>query len=91
MIHTTNFFTKGGVSLYKLPSAPTNKERRIAEGVEGYYGWGGYGGSQIQWHPEEKIGFGYIPSYLFWIDITNDRARMLQKEVLQCVRNLKDA
>ena len=27
---------------------------------EGYYGWFGYGGSIMQWHPELKIGFAFV-------------------------------
>ena len=27
---------------------------------EGYFGWFGYGGSIMQWHPELKIGFAFV-------------------------------
>ena len=58
-------------------------------GIEGYYGWGGYGGSQMQWHVEEKIAFAYIPNFLFWVDISNEKGRRLQREVLKCVKMMK--
>ena len=31
---------------------------------EGYFGWFGYGGSIMQWHPELKIGFAFVNSIL---------------------------
>ena len=43
----------------------------------------------MQWHLDAKIGFAYVPTSLFWIDITNGIARELQKAVLQCVQKLK--
>ena len=66
------------------------KEIRINTGLDGFYGWGGFGGSQMQWSLEEKIGFAYVPTYLFWIDITNGKGRDLQKEVVRCVHKLKN-
>ena len=89
MIYCSNYFVQGGVSEERLPSSPSSADHRIFEGMEGYFGWGGYGGSQMQWHPEEKIAFAFVPSYLFWIDIGNQRGRRLQREVLRCARNLK--
>ena len=79
----------GGVSEERVPSSPSARERESFEGMEGYFGWGGYGGSQMQWHPEEKIAFAYVPSFLFWIDIGNQKGRRLQREVLKCARKLK--
>ena len=52
----------------------------------GYFGWLGFGGSVMQWHPELKIGFGYIPTSLHWYDFDNMRAARLQKEVVECVQ-----
>jgi len=28
---------------------------------DGYYGWHGVGGAVMQWHPELKVGFAYVP------------------------------
>ena len=85
MSYCANYFVRGGVSLEQLPTNPTADDRRNLQGLDGFYGWGGYGGSQMQWHREEKIAFAYIPNYLFWVDITNEKGRRLQREVLQCV------
>lgn len=90
MSYCANFFVRGGVSLEKLPTSPSEDDRRGLDGLEGYYGWGGYGGSQMQWHREEKIAFAYVPSFLFWVDITNEKGRKMQREVLKCVKNIKN-
>ena len=88
MTHCANFFVQGGVSEERVPSNPSARERESFEGMDGYFGWGGYGGSQMQWHPKEQIAFAYVPSYLFWIDIENQKGRRLQREVLKCARKL---
>ena len=89
MTHAVNYFVVGGVSEERLPTNPTDADRKTLRGLEGFFGWGGYGGSQMQWHPEEKIAFAFIPSYLFWIDICNEKGRRLQREVLKCVKMMK--
>jgi len=33
---------------------------------DGFYGWQGFGGSVMQWHPGLDIGFGYAPTLLAW-------------------------
>ena len=47
--------TQGGVAKY-----PEDNLYR-----KGYCGWGGYGGSVFQWHPQLKIGFAYTCTLLF--------------------------
>ena len=89
MSYNANYFVRGGVSLEQLPSRPSAEDRKILTDLEGYYGWGGYGGSQMQWHREERISFAYIPNYLFWVDVSNEKGRRLQREVLRCARKLK--
>ena len=89
MTHCTNFFVQGGVCEERIPSNPSSEDRRMLAGLEGFYGWGGYGGSQMEWHLDEKIAFAFVPSHLFWIDITNEKGRKLQREVLKCVKHLK--
>ena len=51
---------------------------------EGFYGWMGYGGSVLQWHPELKIGFAYVPSLLHPLDARNTRGAELQKIAVDC-------
>ena len=88
LIYCATYFVRGGVSEERLPSQPRHEEeRRSFDGMEGYFGWGGWGGSQMQWHPEEKIAFAFVPSYLFVVDVGNQKARKLQREVLKCVKN----
>ena len=53
---------------------------------DGWMGWMGFGGSVMQWHPELKIGFAYIPTCLHWYDLENLRGAKLQKKVVECTR-----
>ena len=54
-------FTKGGVNYYKNPSDATPMDKdHFNKNREGYFGWFGYGGSIMQWHPELKIGFAFV-------------------------------
>ena len=45
----------------------------------------GVGGCVMQWHPELKIGFGYVPFDFNVYDLTKVRASKLQKIVKKCV------
>jgi hypothetical protein len=45
----------------------------------------GLGGSVMQWHPEEQIGFGYAMTQLE-VTPTNERARVLQAAVVTCAQ-----
>ena len=42
----------------------------------------------FQWHPELKIGFAYVPTWLEWSDLTNSRGGYLQEEVVRCVKRI---
>ena len=55
------------------------------KGREGFIGWMGFGGSVMQWHPELKIGFGYVPFDLNILDRKNVRGAELQRIVKECV------
>ena len=83
-IRTT--FTQGGVALFPETTQKSSKLDRAAnQGREGFYGWMGLGGSIFQWHPEEKIGFGFVPTSLHVLDIVNERGKAYQSEVLNCL------
>jgi len=85
MLYTANSrFSQGGVNEFE------EKDTSTTNGRLGYYGWMGYGGSVFQWHPELKIGFGYVPTLLSWIDLTNNKARLLQGEVVRCARKIRE-
>jgi len=47
-------------------------------GRDGFVGWMGYGGSVLQWNPEHKVGFGYVPFDFIDIDVCNKRGAELQ-------------
>ncbi len=81
-------FTQGGVAYFSTGPNSTPRDRQLNQGREGFYGWMGLGGSVFQWHPELKIGFGYVPTSLFPIDIFNERGKAYQSEVLKCVKRL---
>ena len=63
-------------------------EDDVSQGRGGFFGWMGFGGSVFQWHPELKIGFGYVPTLLTWIDLTNNKARQLQVRLETLYANL---
>jgi len=73
-------FTQGGVAQFE------EEDTSETNGRQGYYGWMGLGGSVFQWHPELKIGFGYAPTLLTWIDLINNKARLIQGEVVKCAQ-----
>merc|ERR1712130_1069288 len=82
-LFTASFkFTQGGVCQF---------EDEVSQGRGGYFGWMGFRGSVFQWHPELKIGFGYVPTLLTWIDLANNKGRLLQEEVRKCAGALNKA
>ena len=74
----------------------TKREKHVEQemanydGREGFIGQMGFGGSVIQWHPELKIGFGYVPFDLNILDRRNIRGAILQKAVKECVIKLNE-
>jgi len=72
-------FTQGGVAEF----------HEDAGGRDGYYGWFGYGGSIFQWHPQLRIGFGYVPTVLEFHCMFNNKGRKLQGEVARCAQKLQ--
>ena len=85
-------FTQGGVALFSAPSpGSSHLERGLNAGREGFYGWMGLGGSLFQWHPAQRIGFGYVPTSLNVLDLVNERGKAYQREVLRCVQRLNAA
>ena len=84
MVFNVNYFVKGGVAVGKLPTDASPEQKLFVEGVEGCHGWFGYGGSIIQWHPEMKISFAFVPTFLYWIDLKNERGMNLLREVHRC-------
>jgi len=82
-------FTQGGVAQFVETSARSSREERAFNaGREGFYGWMGLGGSIFQWHSQQQIGFGYVPTSLNVLDLFNERGKTYQAEVLSCVQKL---
>lgn len=82
-------FTQGGVAkFYELTADSDDTARAFHEGREGFYGWFGLGGSIMQWNPEHKIGFGYVPTSLCVLDLLNERGKAYQAEVLKCIKQM---
>jgi len=82
LVNNSIKFTQGGVAQFE------EEDRSQTNGRHGYYGWMGFGGSVFQWHPELRIGFGYAPTLLTWIDLVNNKANLLQGEVVKCATNI---
>merc|ERR1712032_724499 len=81
----------GGVDVKPIaftPHAFTNAgwcEFDTASGREGWVGWYGWGGSVLQFHPSERIGFGYAMTLMEPI-LWNCRGMKLQSVLLDCVK-----
>ncbi|MEH6636568.1 MAG: serine hydrolase [Halioglobus sp.] len=85
----TTRFTQGGVDKFtKYEPGSTEIERAMNEGREGFYGWMGFGGSILQWHPELDIGFAFVPTSLHVLDLFNERGKIYQAEILKCAVNM---
>jgi CubicO group peptidase (beta-lactamase class C family) len=86
----TTSFTQGGVALFVEPAQKSSKaDKALNVGREGFYGWMGLGGSLFQWHPQHKIGFGYVPTSLNILDLVNERGKAYQTEVISCVEKIR--
>ena len=83
IVGNNTLFTQGGVAQFE------EEDRSHTNGRHGYFGWMGFGGSVFQWHPELRIGFGYVPTLLTWTDLINNKARLLQAEVVKCAKLTK--
>jgi CubicO group peptidase (beta-lactamase class C family) len=85
-------FTQGGVNQFvECTASNTTMDRDFNEGREGFYGWMGLGGSIFQWHPELDIGFGFVPTSLHVLDFLNERGKVYQSEVLNCIARTEAA
>jgi len=92
MLVMDTVFTQGGVAEFSMQDDKAGKyEKGLNNGRHGFYGWMGYGGSVFQWNPEHEVGFGYVPTSLFALDLANERGKSYQAEVLRCVEALKQA
>ncbi len=82
-------FTQGGVAFFSETNSQCSMfEKALNAGREGFYGWLGLGGSIFQWHPQYKIGFGYVPTSLNVLDLVNERGKAYQAEVLRCIEKM---
>ena len=66
--------------------AAASLDHAANSGRDGFYGWMGLGGSLFQWHPEQKIGFAFVPTRLHVMDFLNERGKAYQEAVLNIVR-----
>ena len=83
----TTHFTQGGLNLFTMKGSKKNmRDRSLNRNREGFYGWMGLGGSIFQWHPEQRIGFAFVPTSMHMIDLYNERGKVYQEEVLRCVK-----
>ena len=83
-------FTQAGVNKFERYEDDKMGERVFKSGREGFVGWLGFGGSVMQWHPRHNLGFGYTCTLLTWWDLSNTKARKLQKETVRCALALKE-
>ena len=45
----------------------------------------------FHWHPEHRISFVFLPTYLDWTDFAMKRGVKLRDIVFDCVLNMKKA
>jgi CubicO group peptidase (beta-lactamase class C family) len=82
-------FTQGGLAEFVQQGPEVSAfDKGLNDGREGFYGWMGLGGSIFQWHPQHRIGFGYVPTSLNILDLINERGKAYQIEVIRCLKNL---
>lgn len=73
----TSRFTKGGFNMFTSKFDIGPFDEAINYGRDGFYGWVGTGGSTMQWHPELKIGFAYVPGDIIKMDFASYRSCLL--------------
>jgi len=83
-------FTRSGLNAFGASSVDTFMDKTASKGREGFYGWMGLGGSLFQWHPELRIGIGFVPTLLHGLDFANERSKTYQAEAMNCVRALTE-
>jgi len=84
-------FTQGGLNLFTMAGKRATKtNKRQSAGREGFYGWRGTGGSIFEWHPELKLGFGFVPNSMHIFDTFNERGKIYQVEAIRCVERLHE-
>lgn len=66
---------------YIVPKYSALSTKLMFKNREGWYGWFGFGGATMQWHPELGLGFAYVPTDLMFLDLNNKKAAGLQKIV----------
>ena len=68
-----------------------SKASNCRNDVKGWYGFMGLGGSVFHWHPEHRISFVFLPTYLDWTDFAMKRGVKLRDIVFDCVLNMKNS
>ena len=85
-------FTKGGMQYFtEFEYKNMHESEEMYKNRDGFYGWFGYGGSIFQWHPELKIGFAFVPTFLQTYQFLNKRGGVLQQLVKDCCEKSKSA
>ena len=85
MMSSYSSFTKGGLGKFgmnQFSHVMSEKDNlkmteQMYKGKDGWYGWFGFGGSLMQWHPELQIGFAYVPTDHICFDISNAKGTRL--------------
>jgi hypothetical protein len=89
MLFLDSRFTQGGLAFFDETDATKGRlDAGMSLGRDGFYGWMGYGGSVFQWHPDQRIGFAYVPTALNTLDFFNERGKSYQREVARCAAAL---
>ncbi len=74
-------FTAGGWHVF---------DSKLGFDRQGSLGWIGMGGSCLQWHTQQRVGFGYTCN-LFGLSLNNVNSARVQNEVIECARRLSSS
>jgi len=77
-------FTQGGFCHFRSYENPSSFESGMDD-RNGWYGWFGFGGSVMQWHPTLNIAFGYVPSSHRWYEPSPKVPAKMQKCIIDCL------
>ena len=56
-------------------------QQKVLRNGDGWFGWGGFGGSAFRYHPELKMSIGYTCSHLIVVDMCTKMSDFQQMAV----------
>ena len=80
-------FSKGGFSRFSdFTGAIVNDDFNVL--LDGFWGWGGYGGSLSIWHPEKQVSVAYTMNALTLQGLGGPRTDRILKAIQDVIRRI---